>query len=68
MPAITGGSGRNERAQEPCEGLMPGFVEMALAAENTTRWRSRASRIAVTISAGKSPDSRIPRIPRRSPA
>src|SRR6266852_6835466 len=24
---------RNQRAQEPCEGLMPGFVEMALAAE-----------------------------------
>ena len=24
---------RNERAQEPREGLMPGFVEMALAAE-----------------------------------
>jgi hypothetical protein len=27
------GGVRNERAQEPCEGLMLGFVEMALAAE-----------------------------------
>jgi hypothetical protein len=24
---------RNKRAQEPCQGLVPGFVEMALAAE-----------------------------------
>src|SRR2546428_239250 len=28
--------------------------------KNTTRWRSRASRIAVTVAAGRSPDSRTP--------
>ena len=39
---------------------MLGFVEMALAAEKDDAMAQQSSLIAVTVSAGNSPDSRTP--------
>jgi hypothetical protein len=41
---------------------MPGFVEMGLAAEEDDAMAQQGIRIAATVEAGRSPDSRTPRI------